>query len=399
MPEAYKDSYYQLVHYPAVASANVVKMQIFAGLNKLYYDRKSVLTNSYADLVKECIETDSNMQNYYNNSMSDGKWNGMMSSPHIGYTKWSPDGWTYPQVKYITPKDDPSMIVDVEGTEKAFLSGIASLPTFTNLGKEVYAITISNGGVAEFDYNIEKSAEWIKVDIMQGSIKRGAVIKVSIDWSDILKNSNGVITISAVGETVKVNVIAEVIVTHALANMTFVESHNVVSIEAEHTSKTKAKSNVEWKVIENYGCSLSSVKMFPTTVSFEKIEDAPYLEYIINLSQDLDYTLTTYFAPTNNLYTNSRLRYGVSFDGEAPIIANALPESFVAGTNGNKSWEEAVMENIHITTTRHRLTKGTHTLRFYGLDAGLVLQKLVLSKEKLPNSFFGPEESFYFSSY
>ena len=169
----------------------------------------------------------------------------------------------------------------------------------------------------------------------------------------------------------------------------------MVSIEAEHTSKTIAKSNAEWKVIENYGCSLSSIKMFPTIVSFEKTEDAPYLEYIINVNEDLEYTLTTYVAPSNNLYVNSRLRYGVSFDGQVPIIADTLPVNFVAGTNGNESWEKAVMENIHTTTTRHRLTKGTHTLHFYGLDAGLVLQKLVLSKGKLPNSFFGPEESFY----
>jgi len=43
----------------------------------------------------------------------------------------------------------------------------------------------------------------------------------------------------------------------------------------------------------------------------------------------------------------------------------------------------------------HKLTKGTHNLRFYGLDAGLMLQKLVLSKGKLKAFFFGTEESFY----
>jgi hypothetical protein len=395
MPEAYKDAYYQLVYYPAVASANVVKMQIFAGLNKLYYGRNSVLANSYAELVKECINTDSNMQSYYNNTMADGKWKGMMSSPHIGYTKWSPDGWTYPEISYITPKSNPCMIVDVEGTEKEYLSGIASVPIFTNLGKECYAITISNGGAIEFDCKIEKSADWIKIDNMQGSILSGEVIKVSIDWNAVSKNSSGVIMISGAGETVKVNVIAEVIDIQGLHPMTFVETHDLIAIEAEHVSNNVAKSNAEWKVIENYGRTLSSVKMYPTTVSFNSVEDSPYLEYIINVSEDLEYTLTAYFAPTNNLYVNSRLRYGVAFDGEIPVIADALPADYVAGTNGNKPWEDAVLDNIHITATTHSLKKGIHTLRFYGLDAGLVLQKLVLSKEKLTYSYFGPEESFY----
>lgn len=41
------------------------------------------------------------------------------------------------------------------------------------------------------------------------------------------------------------------------------------------------------------------------------------------------------------------------------------------------------------------LAKGQHTLRFYGLDAGLVLQKLVLSAGPLPYSYLGPVESFH----
>ncbi|MNE85228.1 hypothetical protein D3C80_1822060 [compost metagenome] len=53
------------------------------------------------------------------------------------------------------------------------------------------------------------------------------------------------------------------------------------------------------------------------------------------------------------------------------------------------------MDNIHTRTTRHVLTKGIHILRFYGLDAGLVLQKLVLSALPLPYSYLGPEESYY----
>ncbi|WP_238588365.1 hypothetical protein [Paenibacillus polymyxa] len=52
------------------------------------------------------------------------------------------------------------------------------------------------------------------------------------------------------------------------------------------------------------------------------------------------------------------------------------------------------MNNIHTSTTQHSLTAGMHTLRLYVLDAGLVLQKLVLSREPLLCSYFGPEESF-----
>lgn len=135
--------------------------------------------------------------------------------------------------------------------------------------------------------------------------------------------------------------------------------------------------------------------MFPTTVSFEKIDEAPYLEYSLRVNEEAGYTLTTYVAPTNNLSEKSRLKYAVAFDGEVPTIADALPKDFFAGSYVNNIWCDAVLENIHITTTVHKLSKGIHTLRFYGLDAGLVLQKLALSRGKLPYSYFGPEESYY----
>lgn len=394
MPEVYKDAYYQLVYYPAAASANIVKMQIYAGLNNLYYKRNSALTNLYAELVEECKVKDIEMQAYYNDNMSNGKWKGMMSSPHIGYMEWSPDSWTYPEVFKISLKDGSAMIVDVQGTEEAYCYGTAVLPAFTNLGKESYSIIISNGGNTEFDYKIETSADWIKLNSKQGTISDGIKINVLIDWNKVSETSSGFIIISGTGKTVKVNVTAEVIDITGLPDMTFVEAHDVVSIEAEHIVDKAQKSNVEWKVLKNYGRTLSSMKMFPTTVSFEKAEDAPYLEYRLRVNEDAEFTLTTYVAPTNNLTKKSRLKYAVAFDDEKPTIADALPKDFIAGDYNNDIWCNAVLENIHITTTIHKLDKGMHTLRFYGLDAGLVLQKLVLSKGKHPNSFFGPEESF-----
>lgn len=395
MPKEYKDSYYQLVYYPAVASANIKKMQIFAGLNDYYYRQKSVLANTYAALIKECINADTLLQNTYNVLISGGKWRGMMSSNHIGYVHWNDEGWQYPSIKYVTPDDKSSMIVSVEGSLAPYSSGTAKLPAFSNLNKEAYWITISNSGNEAFDYNISTSTDWIKVDKTQGSNVIADVLSVSVDWDKLNKGAEGNITItSSCGNTVLVSITAEFTDTNGLEAMTFVEAYDIVSIEAEHFSSNIAKAGVEWKVINNYGRSLSSLKMFPTTTSFEKAEDAPYLEYKLYLDEDADYTLTVFTAPTNNLSYNSRLRYAVSFDGEAAIIADTLPNNFYAG--GSAAWNKAVMDNAVMTQTKHRLSKGVHTLRFYGLDAGLVLQKLVLSKGGgLPYSFFGPQESYY----
>jgi hypothetical protein len=395
MPEEYRDSYYQLVYYPAVATANINKMQIYAGLNQRYHNLGSVLANKFATYVEEAIEADEEMQRYYNETMSGGKWRGIMSSVHIGYVSWNADGWRYPQVCYVTPHKGASMIVDVEGTEEGYSSGTADLPLFTNLLKERYSITISNGGDTAFDYTAETSADWIKIDHYKGSIRTGKKISVSVDWQKLLKSSMGDITIKGAGQTVKVRVTAEVTDTESFPHMTFVGKNNVISIEAEHTFNSVAKSGVRWKVIENYGRTLSALKMYPTTAFFEKAEAAPYLEYMVYLAKSGEYTLTVYTAPSNNLFNDGRLRYGVSFDAMPPVIADSLPPDYISGDCNNEPWCTGVLNNIHISTTKHILKKGLHILRFHGVDAGLVLQKLVLSAEPLPASYLGPEESYF----
>lgn len=82
-PEA-RDAYYQLVYYPAVASATVAKIYNYATMG-----------DSLA--IDSLMEKDAKLSDYYNTVMSNGKWNGMMQDNHIGYTKWSiPDKNTNP---------------------------------------------------------------------------------------------------------------------------------------------------------------------------------------------------------------------------------------------------------------------------------------------------------------
>lgn len=395
IPESHKDAYYQLVYFPAAASANVVKMQIYAGLSQLFAERGSVLANTYAERVNEAIERDKQLEQVYNNGISGGKWRGMMSSAHVGYVNWDAEGWSYPEAKTIVPVKGSQMIVNIEGTEQGYTSGTASLPVFTNLRKESCGITVSNGGDTGFAYEAVNSAEWFRLDKPSGWVEEGETIAVSVDWEKIGESVSGEITITGAGRTVKVNAAADWFDVREVPPLTFIETHNVISIEAEHALSCVSKSGVEWKIIENYGRTLSSVKMYPDGVSFEQPEHAPYLEYRILVQQDGEYSLTSYLAPTNNLSLTSGLKYAAGFDHGTPVIADALPADFEGGNHDNEPWCRAVMDNIHTRTTRHDLTKGIHTLRFYGLDAGLVLQKLVLSALPLPYSYLGPEESFY----
>ena len=53
LPEEAQASYYQLVYYPAAASANIHRMQIYMGLNKAHAKQKRASANLYAGLVEQ----------------------------------------------------------------------------------------------------------------------------------------------------------------------------------------------------------------------------------------------------------------------------------------------------------------------------------------------------------
>jgi hypothetical protein len=98
-----------------------------------------------------------------------------------------------------------------------------------------------------------------------------------------------------------------------------------------------------------------------------------------------------YVAPSLNvLGSPTGLRYGVSFDDDPPQIMNVLADS------SKRAWEQAVADNIRVSTTRHVLARaGPHVLKFWRVDPGIVLEKLVVDAGGLKPSYLGPPESFH----
>lgn len=99
LPAEQQDAFYQLVYYPAVASAGVA--QIY---------NSATIGDSLA--IEHLMLKDKRLTDYYNTSLADGKWNGMMLDNHIGYTQWSiPDANRNPMTlgfKVAYPLDSKS---------------------------------------------------------------------------------------------------------------------------------------------------------------------------------------------------------------------------------------------------------------------------------------------------
>jgi hypothetical protein len=99
-----------------------------------------------------------------------------------------------------------------------------------------------------------------------------------------------------------------------------------------------------------------------------------------------DATVNVYFSPTLNFHV-SGLRYAISIDDEQPQVVN------INGKYDVRDWGEWVANNINIQKTTHAVTPGKHTIKFWMIDPGLVLQKIVVETGPHRESYLGPPES------
>lgn len=393
IPDNLKDAYYQLVLYPAVASANCERWVIYSALNKMYANEGSILANKYAALVDECEEIDIELHKKYN-SMAGGKWNGMQTrSVHIGYNQWNASydktgSYVEPEGEYVVPEPGMTDAIIMNTDTNTAPAETGTEISFSNLYKEAHALTVSHKLPGTFEYTAVASDDWIKLSKTSGKMNTGDVIGVSVDWDKVSESKTGTVTISGLDTTVTITVKADVKDVSGLSDGTAVGKDGTISVLAEDYTSASG----EWVTIENYGREKSSVKAKNFTADY-KTADNVYLEYSIYAEKAGNYYLTVYSAPTNNRTTGSRLPYGVSVNNGSVQEVNTLPESFDVGSSS--VWSEGVINNARITTTQISLNSGENKIRIYSLGSGTVLQKIVVSEnQKLSGAAFGAPSSY-----
>jgi hypothetical protein len=160
-------------------------------------------------------------------------------------------------------------------------------------------------------------------------------------------------------------------------------------MEAAHYSKKSDAGAVHWEEIADYGRTLSSMTILPcTAASVTPPRDAPSLEYRMYLFDSGAVHVHTIIAPTLNFVPGRGLRFAIAFDDQPPRIIDALEH------NSLHDWEESVKDGVRTVTSAHLLSgSGYHTLKYWMVDPGLVLQKIVVDLGGLKPGYLGPPES------
>lgn len=113
----YRDAYRQLILFPVQAMSNLYEMYYSQAMNLALYSHGDPRANKYADNVERCFNRDRELCDAYNHEIASGKWNGMMTQKHIGYTSWH-DGFpadTMPAVKRVADTSKGGYTFDEDG--------------------------------------------------------------------------------------------------------------------------------------------------------------------------------------------------------------------------------------------------------------------------------------------
>ncbi len=164
----------------------------------------------------------------------------------------------------------------------------------------------------------------------------------------------------------------------------FLEKNGLIVIDAPDFARAGSAGPGAWKVIDNLGHWKGAVTLFPQAGASYQAGKGPSIEYDIALGAAGEFTIAVYASPSLDVLNRGGLRYAVSIDDGAPVIADLM----VGDVN---VWGKAVADNIRIAVTKHQVAKaGSYKIRIWGIDPGVVIQRLIITRGELPHSKLGP---------
>jgi hypothetical protein len=160
-------------------------------------------------------------------------------------------------------------------------------------------------------------------------------------------------------------------------------------MEAQHYTRAIGNKDIRWETIPDLGRTLSGIQASPVTTAAEiPGSNSPHLEYQLYLFDTGTVKVHVCFSPIL-AFNRQPIRYAVSIDDETPQVIDLSTGNEVTGV-----WDKMVADNIRISVSTHTISRpGIHILKYWLVDAGPVLQKIIVDDGGVQPSYLGPPES------
>ena len=185
---AYRDVYQQLILFPVQAMSNLHQMYFAQAMNLKLAAENNPDANLWAARVSEAFKRDSLLCAAYNHDIAGGKWNGMMTQKHIGYTSWNDNfpADRMPKVKtvatgeghYIFEAADNYVAMEAEHYYSSEATPNTTWTVIPDMGRTRSAVTLMP--YTEATENAQLAYRWkgLKTD----EVKVHIIVKSTLDY-------------------------------------------------------------------------------------------------------------------------------------------------------------------------------------------------------------------------
>lgn len=393
--------FYELVFYPAVGTANLMKTWVLASRNALYARQNRMEANVLAGEISKCLAYDREITEELH-TVNDGRFYGFGLSEHFGFTHWCEEDNQYPLRIYAEPANHPRMIV-VKSDETQYSIGKhwsgnrLRFGDFLRPDRNSFELEIACGSKGPVAYRITTECPWLSFSHTSGETSLTDTVTVFLDRTRLSGREEGAFVVEGPDNAkVFVTVEADQPDLTSYNSMTFLEYDGYIAMEADHYAAKGAAGGAEFVRLSPYGRSGAGMKVYPATADFLHKEERPWLEYHFAAGQDGVYEAEFYMAPTTPVDDKQQMFIGTKVNGNPVQIDNTVWDTsrpfFLS-----PQWNHEAHCNVKIFKKKVECQKGVNVLRFYPVNPNIVLERIVLHPEdaKLPQSYLGPPESFY----
>ncbi|MGV3765686.1 MAG: glycosyl hydrolase 115 family protein [Chitinophagaceae bacterium] len=370
IPAHRKDAFYQLAEYPAVCAANINRKFIYRDKALLYQAQHRTSASYYAALSMQAHESIQKETIYFNQKLSNGKWNGIMH-----FQPRNLPVFNAPEIPLDNASGARAWNIALEGIQTA--GNATQLPLFSVWGKEKYFMDIFLCGSKQIAWEITAEAPWITVSERKGELRpeAGASEKriwISVDWKKAPKTQTfrSHITVKSADTSFHLLVSG---VWENTPKTIFKESAGYISMPAYDFSSAQNTPVQQWRVTEGPGHTGNTLLASgnPFTVQEFSSEKTAWLQYDFYNQTETPGTLFIHTIPTHPLTKATGMRYAVSINGAAPVVQNFQT------VGRSEEWKQNVLRNSAVKKLAlPPLKKGRHSIKIYMIDPGVFLDRI-----------------------
>lgn len=394
LPKSFQSAFFQLVGYPVWATQTMFELNYAQALNTRDANHDRASTNESEEQVKYWFSRDKQLSEQYH-SLEEGRWNHMMSQPHIGFVHWRNPPANLPPVtrhKILAKPAVADMGVAIENQSiywpaSEWQKQPLALEPFTFNGEAHRTVTVYNRQAKPFTFSAEARDDWVKLSEASGTVTQQHDLIVSINWSrltDGVHESSIYLTGTGWGgATVHVKAIKT-----AGEPQGFIEADGVIAVDASSADVQGNQSDVKWETLSLHGRTGTAVRSFISADGQvpETMEERPVLTYPLYFTSTGTFEVTFDISPSQQFFPDHKLAFWMMMDSGEPQL--------IEGAGDYKYWEKEVLDNVRQLQASVTITEpGAHTLKIYLEDTGVVLQKIVIDTGGQKESYLGPPES------